>query len=389
MYWIVSPTYQQGKDIHWKQGFNVEMPMDWIFKKNEAELEILLKNGSIIALKSAENPDRLKGVKLHGLVVDEIASIRNWEWVWNEALRPTLTDYESPAIFISTPKGFNHFYELFNEEKKNPKLYKSFHFTSYNNPYLPAGELEQAQKELSEDLFAQEYLADFRKFIGLIYKAFNKEIHVIEPFTIDSTWQIIRCLDFGSTNPTVCIWIAVDNDGNWYVIDEHYETGQTIDYHAGIINSNPYSPRAIATYGDPSGAQWIKEFRDRGVYITPANKEGGTTMTHWVRAGIEKVAAMLKPVYGKVVPHLDMSGKLMMPSFFVFSHCLNTIREFEIYRWKERSVLVSQDLNQPDTPEKANDHAMDAIRYAAISFSPSKEFIPLKSDISNKNWAII
>jgi hypothetical protein len=57
-----------------------------------------------------------------------------------------------------------------------------------------------------------------------------------------------------------------------------------------------------------------------------------------------------------------------MPSLYIFSNCINIIREFETYRWKEKSVTQAQDLNEPDVPEKANDHAMDALRYFAVSY---------------------
>src|SRR5574338_421160 len=83
LYWIVSPTYRQGKQIHWR-GLQQIVPRQWIAKKNEVELSITLKNGSVIELKGAENPDALRGVKLRGLVIDEIASIRNWDWLWSE-----------------------------------------------------------------------------------------------------------------------------------------------------------------------------------------------------------------------------------------------------------------------------------------------------------------
>jgi len=119
LYWIVSPTYKTSKMIHWRE-FQREIPQQWISKKNEVELSITLKNGSIIQLKGAENPDALRGVKLRGIVIDEIASIRNWDWLWSEVLRPTLTDYEAPAIFISTPKDLITFtnYIILDNEKK-------------------------------------------------------------------------------------------------------------------------------------------------------------------------------------------------------------------------------------------------------------------------------
>src|SRR5207253_547584 len=115
--------------------------------------------------------------------------------------------------------------------------YRSWRFTSYDNPFIPAAEIDAARKELTDDTFHQEYMADFRKYTGLVYKDFGRETHVIEVMDIPASWQRYRCLDFGSTNPTACLWIAVDGDDNWFVYDEHYQTGETIDYHAGVINA--------------------------------------------------------------------------------------------------------------------------------------------------------
>jgi len=357
IYWIVSPTYKQAKMIHWREMKKL-IPAKWIAKTNETELSFILKNGSIIELKGAENPDTLRGTKLKGLVIDEIASIRNWDWLWAEVLRATLTDYEAPAIFISTPKGYNHFYELFQLGQKKDKQYKSWRFTSYENPYIPAKEINQAKQELTEDTFAQEYLADFRKFTGLVYKEFVREIHVIEPFEIPDDWRIYRGIDFGSTNPTACVWIAVDHDENFFIVSEHYEAGQTIDYHAGRINSNQFSQRVEQTFADPSGAQWMAEFAQRGVYITPARKETGQDTRGWVRIGIEKIREMLRVKPGHKVPILGEKYSKVegAPRFFVFNTCENTIKEFETYRWKEKATTQAQDLNEPDLPEKANDH---------------------------------
>ena len=380
LYWIVSPTYKQAKMIHWRD-IQKEIPREWVIKKNEVELSFTLQNGSVIELKGADNPDSLRGIKLRGLVIDEIASIRNWEWLWSEVLRPTLTDYESPAIFISTPKGFNHFYELFNTGLEKGNDYQSWRFTSYDNPKLPKGEIDAAKKELTEDTFAQEYLADFRKYTGLVYKEFQREVHVIEPFDIPAEWQIYRGIDFGSTNPTACLTIACDSDENWFVTNEYYEKGKTIDYIAGVLNAESLSKRVQQAYGDPSGAQWISEFAQRGIYITPANKKTGTNQNSWVRFGIEKVSEKLKAMPGKFVDAL-LSQKhnggrerpQAMPSLFVFNNCTNLIREFETYRWKEKSVSQAQDLNEPDVPEKANDHALDSLRYFAVSYTKYEEY---------------
>jgi hypothetical protein len=207
--------------------------------------------------------------------------------------------------------------------------------------------------------------------------------------------QIYRTMDFGSQNPTVCLWIAVDDDDNWYVIDEHYESGQTIDYHAGVINSKSKNYPIVATYGDPSGAQWITEFAQRGIYITPATKETSTAFNTWVRYKIEKVAEKLKVIPGHIVSNIQhntgVSGESTkgQPSLFIFNGCTNVIREFETYRWKEKSVTQAQDLNEPDVPEKASDHCMDALSYFACSYKRMPKDSPyIQNDIANKDWAI-
>jgi len=84
------------------------------------------------------------------------------------------------------------------------------------------------------------------------------------------------------------------------------------------------------------------------------------------------VAEKLKIVPGHVVPELRQNDGYAtlhgQPSLYIFSTCTNTIREIETYRWKEKAVTQAQDLNSPEQPEKANDHAMDALRYFAVSY---------------------
>lgn len=386
IYYIVSPTYKQAKSIHWEEfkKILVTLPSGSITKTNETDLSFRLSNGSTIELKGAENPDALRGVKLKGLVIDEIASIRNWGWLWSEVLRPTLTDYQAPAVFISTPKGYNHFYDLFNQGLNGIGDYRSWRFTSYDNPYILKEEIDKAKEELTEDTFAQEYMADFRKFTGLVYKGFQRELHVIKPFDIPGDWSLYRGIDFGSTNPTACLWIATDRDDNWFLIDEYYVSKEMIDHHAGVINSSPFSSRVIQTYGDPSGAQWISEFSHRGVYITPALKESSQSFEGWVRLGIERVAEKLKVIPGHYVPILGTGDRA---SLFVFDRCVNTINEFETYRWRERSVTQAQDLNTPEEPEKANDHLLDSLRYFAVSYSKTLS-VNYSSQWRDEQWKI-
>jgi len=392
-------TFDQARNIAWTMLKEVTRPI-WDRLPNESRLELWVKTKykelSRLTLRGFENIETARGQQFDLLVGDEIAFMRNWKYAWESILEPTLAFRKGKALFISTPQGFNHFYDLYvlGQDPFN-KYYKSWRFKSEENPFLPKERLEQAKETSTPDYYAQEYEADFRKFTGLVYKEFQREVHVIDQFDVPDSFQIYRGMDFGSTNPTACLWIAVDADENCYVVGEHFATGETIDYHAGRINSHPLSKRVSQTFGDPSGAQWISEFAQRGIYITPANKEVGTNFNSWVRFGIEKVSERLKRIPGKIrtfrsdgsLQRLD-EGK-GEPSLYIFNNCQNTIREFETYRWKEKSVTQAQDLNEPDVPEKANDHAMDALRYFAVSYGgKQEEYIPQDDDIVNKNWSL-
>ncbi len=377
----LASTFDQARSIAWVMLKEKTKPV-WAKPPNESRLELTIhtqdKGFSNIYLGGYENIETYRGRQFDLLVPDEIALMRNFKYNWNAILEPTLAFRKGKALFLGTPKGFDHLHDLYLlGQDLNNKYYKSWRFTSYDNPYLPKERIEQAKSTSTEDYFAQEYLADFRKYTGLVYKEFQREVHVIEPFDIPETWSIYRGVDFGSTNPTACLWICVDGDENWFIVSEHYETGETIDSHAGQINANGFSKRITASYGDPSGAQWIQEFAQRGIYITPANKEVGTNFNSWVRFGIEKVAEKLKTIPGKMVqmPRVQAGelGTVQNPSLFVFTSCTNTIKEFETYRWKEKSVSQAQDLNEPDVPEKANDHAMDALRYFAVSYKKTDQ----------------
>jgi len=346
LYWIVSPTYPMGKEIHWKQGLNNEIPADWIVKKNESDLEVVLKNGSRIALRSAEHPERLKGVKLSGLVVDEIAMMRNWDEIWQEALRPTLTDYEAPALFISTPRGYNHFFSLWEKGQKPSKVWKSWKFTTYANTHLPAGEIEKAKAELDEDTFAQEYLAEFRKYTGLVYKDFSREETVIEPLEIPNDWVFYRGIDFGWTHPTAVVFLAISPEGKVYLYDEIYERQLKTPDLAEMIKQRSGGRLFSGTFADSAQAAQIAELNSYGISVVSVSKTSKTNEESWASYKIKRVAELLR-------------GKKL----FVLSNCENTIFEFENYVYCE----TRKDGQVTEKPMKVNDHLMDALAYAVCS----------------------
>lgn len=331
----IAPTYQQARDIAWNELKKVCEPI--INKINESRLEIVVNNTkggtSTILLRGWESIETLRGQKFHYVVVDEIASMRNWQSNWEEVIRPTLTDYRGEGLFISTPKGFNHFYDLYGLEHKDDD-YKSFHFTTFDNPHIPVDEIEKARKELTEDRFAQEYLADFRKTEGLVYKEFNRENHIYNRIddkrTALSIADVSIGIDFGYTNPTAILRIERDSDNRFFVTQEWYKTNKTtaeIVEVAKGMNANYYYP-------DPAEPDRIAELRKAGLNIREVSKE--------IEAGIQSVRELFK------------ANRL-----FIHSTCTNLINELETYSYPQKKP----DKNEPELPIKENDHACDALRY--------------------------
>ncbi len=154
-YWYVAPTYKQAKQIAWRQlqDMFADLPEELRGKVNQSELSVEIGN-SIIYLKGAENEDSLRGSSLAGMVLDECAFYFNFEYLWNNALRPALADKEGWCIFVSTPNGFNYFYDLYEK-------HESYHFSSKDNEFLPSTEVDEMQKEMTEIQFKQEVLAEF------------------------------------------------------------------------------------------------------------------------------------------------------------------------------------------------------------------------------------
>src|SRR5581483_6681013 len=199
-----------------------------VTKENDTRLELRVKTveggESDIFLGSWELVNNYRGDEFDFIIFDEVQEYRNfWEGL-QEAMRPTLTPRKGEAIFEGTPKGFDHLYDLYNLEYTDTD-FKSFRFSTYENPWIPVEEIEKAKTELTEDRFAQEYLAEFRKSEGLVFKEFSREQHVFDT-EITGFSDYLAGVDFGYTNPTAIPHIIV-KDEKFYVIRELYRTGMT------------------------------------------------------------------------------------------------------------------------------------------------------------------
>lgn len=163
----VAPTQGQARDIMW--GVLTELAFPITASTHVNNMTIKLINGATIALKGADRPDTMRGVSLEFVVMDEYADMK--AQVWEEIIRPALADRKGDALFIGTPKGRNHFYELYKLAlEANDEMHKAWHFTSYDNELLDPEEIDQAKSTMSSFAFRQEFLASFEAAGSEIFK---------------------------------------------------------------------------------------------------------------------------------------------------------------------------------------------------------------------------
>jgi len=359
--WYVAPSYKQAKNIAWKMLLDM-LPSELVAKTNETELSVMLKTGVSIELKGAENEDSLRGVGLIKVVMDEYQDIK--PHVWMEIIRPTLIDTgEGSAIFIGTPKGHNHFFDLY-EEARNPQQkaeetkkefkfrcsqWSAYKFKTSDNPRIPASEIKATKNEYIArgqlDAYLQEYEAEFKRMSGLVYKMFSRETHVIDEITIQPEWTRALGIDFGYTNPTAVVFIAIDGDDNWYQYDELYKPGLSNTDRYNLIKQKMGPYNFIWQIADSASPDNIDELNALGLALQPVEKKGGT-IDNWVGYKVQKFAERLAIREG--------TGK---PKYFVTKNCRNTIWEFENYAYDIKPGTT----DGREQPIKKDDHLMDAI----------------------------
>jgi len=235
----VAPTQGQARDIMWSLLIELAHPV--IKTSHINNMQITLVNGATISLKGADRPDTMRGVSLKFLVLDEYADMK--PSVFEEILRPALADQKGNCLFIGTPKGRNHFYDLYvYADKGEDESYESWHFTSYNNETLDPEEIDLAKKSMSSFAFRQEFMASFEAMGSEIFKEEWVEFDSDEPDIGDYYIAIDLA---GFTDPTstskknkrldnTAISVVKVNENGWWIKEIIYgrwtleETASTI-----------------------------------------------------------------------------------------------------------------------------------------------------------------
>ena len=248
-FFYCAPTYRMAKDIAWKT-IKQLVPQAWVKSKNESDLKIELRNGSMIELKGTENAMALRGRSLSGCVLDEAAFMD--AGVWFEVLRPALADKQGWALFISTPEGTaSWFYDLWCYAGEVANDWKRWSYTTIEGGNVPPEEVEAARSQLDPRTFRQEFEASFENLSGLV--AINFSEANITPTAEDiPKLPLWVGLDFNVDNMSAVCGIRVGeelhifkelllvNATTWDIADE-------LIHHFGL-------ERRIDVCPDPTGA---------------------------------------------------------------------------------------------------------------------------------------
>ena len=274
-------------------------------------------------------------------------------------------DKEGDVFGTMTPlKGMTFIYdEIYMNKFRSKEVWYEF-MEWADNPYLNAAEIKRLTESLSDDVLDARRYGRFSVASGLVYKEFDENVHVVDPFDVPCEWYAGVSIDPGLNNPLSCHFYAVDYDDNVYVIAEHFEAGREISYHAEKIKA---IAERLGWQRDPSG-------RISALIDSAANQHtlsGVKSVTElFFEQGIAVNPKVNKDLFSGIarVKEYFKSKKI-----FIFSSCVNLIREIKGYYWKDS-----------DTPYKKDDHALDELRYflmtRPINRSPQEQKTVIQLD---------
>ncbi len=254
-------------------------------------------------------------------------------------------------------KGLTWVYSQIYLNPKNDEEIWTIFMEWLDNPYLNKDEIKEMSKSLSEEELQSRRFGHFQSYGGLVYKEFDENIHVIEPFAVPKEWYNNISIDPGLHNPLSAHFYAVDFDGNIYVIAEHFASGQTVEWHAQkmkeICARLGWMKRSDGRFDALIDSAANQKTLASNKSVTELFWENGFAVNPNVNkdlfSGISRVKSYFKNVNGEV-------------RIKIFSNCFNLIREIKNYWWSDG-----------DNPIKKDDHALDELRYFVMSMPENKE----------------
>lgn len=234
----VAPQLNQAKDIAWT--YLKEYTAFLQPKINESELWVELPGCKRIRIYGADNPDRLRGIYLDGVVLDEFGDMD--PTIWTQVIRPALSDRKGWACFIGTPKGKNTFYKLWQQAEGDPEWTRLM-LKASETRLLDDKELADAKKMMSADEYAQEYECSFEAAVRGAYYAHEvneaERSDRITSVPYDPRLMVHTAWDLGVADST-CIWFFQVLGRETRVIDVLKGEGVGLDWYARQLQERNY-----------------------------------------------------------------------------------------------------------------------------------------------------
>ena len=334
------------------------------FRKDELLLE--MPNGSRIWFRSADDPDSLRGQKLHWFIMDEAAFMSEMAW---HILRERIADSRGIGMFTTTPRGRNWLFRNVAEKAlKGHKDYSIVQASFFDNPMISADERASIQESgMSAALMRQEYGGEFVSLEGLVYPEFEYKKHVVQtiPWADIHYWYL--GVDWGFTTPAVVLIIGRTDEDKLYVVREIYESklviNQLIEKTRAVweqvkLESGARVKSLPLSVCDPSEPAYIQDFKLAGFHAV----EGENDIIPGVTAVLTRLLGeTIKNERGEPICDPYSGEPLTVPKLYIHERCKMTIAEFGLYAWPEYDEGSGDE--PPQKPVDRDDHAMDALRY--------------------------
>lgn len=238
----ISPYLKQSKAVAWDYLKAAMSPLRGLGAAvNETELRVDYPNGGQVRLYGADNMDALRGIYLDGVVLDEFADMD--PRVWQEVIRPALSDRKGWAVFIGTPKGRNEFYKLSERAKAEPDWF-SLTLKASETGLIAQEELTLAKRDLTDDQYRQEYECDFNAaVVGAYYGKLMADAEADKRITgvpYDPTAPVWTAWDLGIADATA-IWFAQVVGKEIHLIDYYEASGVDLGHYVAEIQKRKYN----------------------------------------------------------------------------------------------------------------------------------------------------
>lgn len=358
-YWYILPTYAQGRKVIFDSIMNDGrrfldfIPSELIEKKNQQEMKVQLVNGSLIQIVGSDNYDALVGANIAGCVFSEFAlqDYRAYQYI-----RPILVANDGFMVIISTPRGKNHLWELWQIAQNNPKEWFSYKMTVEETNHIPLQLIEQERMsgEISEDMILQEYYCSFDQGVeGSYYAKYldrmrvNGQIGIVpwEPgFKVHTAW------DIGVRDSTSIIFFQIIGQ-TIRIIDCYEKSKEGLEHYVNVITNKSYTygkhigPHDMKVQEFGSGITRLEKAKQLGIKFTVSDDYG-------IMDGIESVRSNL--------PKIWIDEK----------RCASLIKAIENYRQEfdsKRKIYKSNPLHD------SNSHFADALRYLCVSLPKTRD----------------